>query len=178
MEKLFEVRDRRIKEKFDVDDKFLNGYARFLGIYSVGVYCSLARHVDKKQACFPSVNKIAEELGIGRNSVIESIKRLEFWNIIHKDRIGKKATNRYYLLDKKDWKPISEVLVKDYGEVCGINFRGLRDKLHVFATQTSIVRSTHSKVTQSKEGNKFPKKEFKKIEDLTGEELARISRGF
>lgn len=147
-EEEFEVRDLRDKERFVIDDKFLNGYAKYLEIYAVGVYCSLCRHANKQQKCWPSIEKIAEELGIGRNSAIEAIKRLEFWRIIIKQRIGKTITNRYILTKKTNWKVISEVCLKDYSEVCHINFKSLQDKLHKFATQTS-----NSKETQYK-GNK------------------------
>ncbi len=139
-EQQFEIRDLRQKDQYITDDKFLNGYARFLGIYAVGVYSSLCRHANKEQKSWPSIKTICEELSIGRNSVIAAIKRLEFWNIISKERVGKKATNRYWLINKKEWKSVSEVCLKDYSEVCHINFSGLRDKLQRFATQTSIVR--------------------------------------
>lgn len=141
----FEVRDLREKDKFVIDDKFLNGYAKFVGIYAVGIYSSLCRHANKKQKCWPSINKIAEELDIGKNSIIEGIKRLEFWQIIKKHRIGKMATNRYSLADKKRWLSISEVSLKDFSEVCQTNFRGLCDKLQRFARQTSNSKETQSK---------------------------------
>jgi len=151
-EKKFDVRDLRKKDKFVVDDQFLNGYAKFVGIYAVGVYSSLCRHANKKQKCWPSIEKIKQELDIGRNSIIQAIKRLSFWNIIKKIRVGKKLTNRYYLVDKSEWKSISEVCLREYSEVCEINFLSLRDKLHGFATQTSIVRKHNSKETQKKGG--------------------------
>jgi len=145
-----EVRDLRRKDNFRIDDQFLNGYAKFLGVYAVGVYVSLCRHADKKQKCFPSIKRIAEELDIGRNSVIESLKRLDFWNIVRKEREGKQLTNRYYLIDKNQWRAINEVSLKEYSEVCHINFTSLRDKLHEFMRQTSIVRIHNSKDIKKK----------------------------
>ena len=142
----FEIRDMRHKAKFELDDQFLNGYARFLEIYAVGVYNSLCRHAEKKQQiCWPSIEKISEELSIGRNSVIEAMKRLEFWQIIKKERIGKKLNNRYVLLDKSQWVSITKENLKCYSEVLSVNFTSLLRKLHEFTTGTSIVRSTHSK---------------------------------
>jgi len=146
----FEVRDHRDKGWYFTDDKFLNGYAKFVGIYAVGVYGSICRHANKNQKSWPSIQKICKELDIGKNSVIEAIKRLEFWNIVNKVRIGKQCTNRYILTKKTGWKKISEVYLKEYSEVCHINFKGLSDKLHEFATQTSIVRKHNSKETQKK----------------------------
>lgn len=154
-EQQFEVRDLREKSKFILDDKFLNGYARFVEIYAVGVYNSLCRHADKEQKCWPSIKKIAEELSIGRNSVIESLKRLQFWNIIFKERKGKKLTNRYYLLDKSQWKSLCEVCLKDFSEVYHMDFTSLQDKLHKFTTQTSIERKHKSKETKKKGQKRF-----------------------
>lgn len=149
-QKKFEVRDMREKDKFVVDDKFLNGYARFLGIYCVGVYNSLCRHANKEQKCWPSIKKVAEELDICRNKVIESTKYLEFWQIIRKQRVGKQATNRYLLLDKKQWKPLNETNLKEFSEVYHINFRGLRHKLQEFIASTSIVRKQKNKEIKKK----------------------------
>ncbi len=153
--KQFEVRDLRERNKFVVDDKFLNGYARFLGIYCVGVYNSFCRHANKEQKCWPSIKKVSQELNICRNKVIGSIKYLEFWQIIEKQRIGKMVTNRYFLLDKKQWKPLNEINLKEFSEVHHINFTSLRHKLQEFITSTSIVRKHNSKLTQKKGGLSF-----------------------
>jgi predicted transcriptional regulator len=153
--KQFEVRDLRERNKFVVDDKFLNGYARFLGIYCVGVYNSFCRHANKEQKCWPSIKKVSQELNICRNKVIGSIKYLEFWQIIEKQRIGKMVTNRYFLLDKKRWKPLNETNLKEFSEVHHINFTSLRHKLQEFITSTSIVRKHNSNETQKKGGLSF-----------------------
>jgi len=106
----FEVRDMRHKEKFQIDDIYLNGYAKKCGIYATGVYVSLCRHVDRNQKCFPSIRRIAEELNISEKQTGRAIKILENYNIIRKVRLGKKLTNRYYLLDRSEWtdSPISD----------------------------------------------------------------------
>ena len=138
----FEVRDLRNKGKFVVDDKFLNGYARFVEIYAVGVYSSLCRHANKQQKCWPSVKKMAEELGCGKDSVIQALKRLRFWEIIKSKRVGKQCTNRYYLLDKEGWKLIDEVSIKEYSEVYHIDFKTLSHRLQVSVTPTSNSKET------------------------------------
>ena len=145
------IRDLRSKAKFVVDDLYINGYARFVGPYATCVYNSLCRHANKIQKSWPSIQTIADQHGIGRNSVINGIKKLEFWKIIHKDRIGKKANNRYNLLDKSCWIDISEVSLKDFSEVYHINFTSLSDKLQGFTRRTSIVRKHISKETQRKD---------------------------
>lgn len=145
MEKI-EIRDLRKKEQFILDDAFLNGYAKFVGVYAVSVYCSLCRHANKEQTSWPSIELLSEELNIGRTSIIEAVKRLEFWGIVVKIRIGKMVNNRYVLPDKRIWKPISEVHVKDFSEVCRTDFTSLLSGLHQSATRTS-----NSKEPQSKE---------------------------
>jgi len=157
----FEIRDLRDKERFVVDDKFLNGYARFLGIYCVGVYNSLCRHANKVQKSWPSIKKIAQELDVGRNKIIESIKYLEFWKIVKKERLGLKLTNRYSLLSKRCWKSLDESNLKDFSKVYHINFGGLQDKLQEFTTQTSIVRKHNSKEIQKKGDSSFKKPFFR-----------------
>ena len=150
----FDIRDLRQKEQYITDDLFLNGYARFLGIYAVGVYGSLCRHANKEQKCWPSIRKIQEELNVSKNSVLRAIKVLEFWNIIGKQRIGKKANNRYNLYHKKHWKKISEVHIRDFSEVHHRDFTGSPQGLHRFTTGTSIVRS-QKKGVKSKEKDLF-----------------------
>jgi len=147
----FEVRDLREKEWFVVDDKFLNGYARFIGVYAVGVYSSLCRHANKKQKTWPSVKSIGQELSISRSKAIESIKCLEFWKIIKKIRVGKHCNNRYFLLKKSCWKPINEQTLKEFSEVCHINFSSLLNRLQKYTPKTSISKETQSKNIQRKE---------------------------
>lgn len=149
----FEIRDLREKSKFIIDDKFLNGYARFIGIYAVGVYSSLCRHANKEQKCWPSVDRISEELDISRPKIFESIKYLEFWQIIIKKRVGKTCNNRYYLIDKKYWKPISEVNLINFTEVNRIDIRGKRHLLHQLTTLTS--NSKETQVRKQKKGKEI-----------------------
>jgi len=104
----FKVRDLRIKEKFWLDDAYLNGYARHLKPIATAVYMSLCRHADKGQSCFPAEITIAEEHGIGERTVRSKIALLQNWNIIKIKRTrSQKGTwlhNTYFLLDKSQWK--------------------------------------------------------------------------
>lgn len=103
-EQKFEVRDLRTKEKFSIDDRFLNSYAKIIGVYGVAIYASLCRHVNKEQKCFPSQRIMAEKLSISQPTIIEYLKVLKYLKIIKKVRVGRMANNRYYLLDKKYWR--------------------------------------------------------------------------
>ena len=107
MEKI-KIRDLRHKEKFQIDDEYLNGQAKLCGIYATGVYVSLCRHSDKEQQCFPSIRLIAEELKISRDSVIKGLRQLEKHQVVltikqKKNKTGKFLNNTYFLVDKKYW---------------------------------------------------------------------------
>ncbi len=132
-----EIRDLRKKDQFIIDDEFLDVYAKFVGIQAVGVYSSLCRRAGKDQKCWPSIKRIQKDLGIGRNSVINSIKKLEFWKIIKKTQIGRACSNRYWLIHKKSWREIDEESIKEFSEVCKINFSSLQDKLQQSQRETS-----------------------------------------
>jgi len=132
----FEVRDRRHKEKFDIDDIYLNGYAKQCGIYATGVYISLCRHVNKDQECWPSIKKIAEELNISTTQVRRSINVLEKYKIIFKKRLGKKLTNRYILLDRSEWSDRTLMVSSQ--------------DTHPLPDRTLHSKETHSKETQEK----------------------------
>ncbi len=104
-----EIRDLRKKEKFVIDDEYLNGYARFCGINATGVYVSLCRHANKEQKCFPSKKLISEELKTSERTVYSALKTLALWNIIKIEGQGRKSdgsfrNNLYTLLDKSNWK--------------------------------------------------------------------------
>ena len=109
-EETIKIRDLRKKQFFMVDDEYLNGYARLCGIIATGVYIALCRHVNKTQRCWPSLNLIAEKLGINEKSVRRSIKILKEWNIIKTKRMRDDTTKKwkvtvYQLVDKSEWKP-------------------------------------------------------------------------
>lgn len=104
----FRVRDLRIKEKFFLDDAYVNGWAKYLKPFALAVYVSLCRHADKEQSAFPSQDTIAKEHGISRRTVIDKLQLLQQLNIIRFEKVrskkGKWLNNTYYLLDKSLWK--------------------------------------------------------------------------
>jgi len=104
-----EIRDSRDKEWFWLDNEYLNGYAKHLGVYCTSVYISLCRHANNKtQTCFPSMKLIAEENGMSTKTVERATKTLEEWNIISitrsKKEDGTQANNIYTLTSKSVWK--------------------------------------------------------------------------
>lgn len=101
------VIDKRKKEKFMIDDEYLNGMAKLCGINATGVYMALCRHSDQGQVCFPSNKLISEKLGISVRTVISAIKKLKERKVIeiYKSRTkkGNWLNNTYLLLDKSEW---------------------------------------------------------------------------
>ena len=110
MENSFVVRDMRNKEKFFIDDEYINGYAKYLDPNATAVYISLCRHADKEQNCFPAEDMIAKQHNICKRTVVSKIKTLKEHNLIVIARVrnknGKFSRNTYILIDKKYWKNI------------------------------------------------------------------------
>ena len=100
----FKVRDKRRKERFFIDDEYLNGAAKLVGIFGTGVYMALCRYANQEQSCFPSQERMAGQLNIGLASVKRGLKSLEDYNIISTKRIGKGRNNEYWLLDHTEWR--------------------------------------------------------------------------
>lgn len=108
--------DKRIKEKFMMDDVYLNGQARICGWQATLVYISLCRHSSINQESFPSIKLMCEELSISRNTVLKGIENLEKYNVIQvkktRSKGGQWLNNTYILIDKSYWIR-SQVPVKD-----------------------------------------------------------------
>lgn len=103
----FEVRDIRVKEKFFVDDRYLNGYAKILSDAAFRVYISLCRHADLQQEAFPSIDLLAEQHGKSRSTILRGIKELKKYSLIatsqKRSDNGLFLHNTYVLLDKSQW---------------------------------------------------------------------------
>ena len=140
------IRDLRRKEKFVIDDEYLNDYARICGIFATGVYVSLCRHADKEQKAFPSIKRMAAELAISESSVKRGLKKLDEHRIIVRERKGKMLTNRYYLLDKSEWSPIT--VDESDGSVRPVT--QFRQTHHTVPAEPSIERKHNIKETQKK----------------------------
>lgn len=100
----FKVRDKRRKERFYIDDEYLNGASKKVGIFGTGVYLALCRYANQEQTCFPSQERMAEQLAISLRSVQRGLQNLEKYRIIVSQRIGKNKNNEYWLLDHREWE--------------------------------------------------------------------------
>mgnify|MGYP001233087261 FL=1 len=174
------VRDLRVKEKFVVDDLYLNGYAKRCGIFATGVYNVICRHADREQTAFPGIDLIAKKLNISRPSVIKGITNLQDYNIIKvikkKDKKGRQKVNLYILLDKSVWKPL-RVKEIDSENCCPSKPENKTESM----SEQNRVNEIDCKVTQYKEthvrereGKKPPSCPYQSIVDIYHEVLPEL----
>jgi hypothetical protein len=120
--------DKRIKEKFMMDDAYLNGQAKICGWQATLVYNSLCRHVNIDQESFPSIGLMSEELGVSRDTVMKGIENLAKFNVIkikrNRTKNGKWLNNTYTLMDKLGWIK-SQVAVADLDSPSGCGRLGI-----------------------------------------------------
>jgi len=159
------IRDIRSKEKFQVDDMYLNGYAKILKPATTAVYLSLCRHADSNQKSFPSIKLIGEQHSISISTVQRSLKKLVAYNIIDKERTksstGKWLNNTYYLLDKSVWK-------KAIGHARPL------DKPQVISDKTTG-HFRYTKDTHKKDTHTLSIARSNSLKNIKEEELIRIS---
>ena len=151
--------DKRKKEKFMMDDEYLNGQARLCGWQGTIVYNSLCRHADINQESFPSIKLMAEQHRVGSPTIIKGIKNLEKRKIIQvkktRTKNGQWLNNTYILLDKSEWD-YSQVLVEDTASHVTVD-----DMDHVTVDTPPCNRGLHDHVTVGytkethKQGNTF-----------------------
>lgn len=177
-DKVFKVRDLRVKEKFCVDDAYVNGWSRHLDPSALAVYVSLCRHADKEQSAFPAEKTIAEEHGICEKTVRNKIALLKEWNIIRVERIrrndGKWLRNTYFLLDKSEWiKPEVKITA---GSATGKKFQNHRQQL---PTKDSHLKVTHIKREINKEKSLVSiKGKYSTLESLGETEFTDITQRY
>lgn len=104
-----EIRDRRNKAMYRVDDTYLNGWAKRCGVFGTAVYNSLCRHSDLNQRSFPSIALMAVQHNISERTVMRAIGVLEKHNIIRvlrrkHEKTKRQLPNVYVLTDKRYWK--------------------------------------------------------------------------
>lgn len=111
------VVDKRNKEKFFVDDYFLDTFSRIIGSTGTILYLWLCRHADKEGECYPSQETLAEKLAVDVRTIRRNLEALVNHHLISIVRFGKTKTNRYYLLDKSQWVKEPEVT----GQKCPVD---------------------------------------------------------
>ena len=165
MGKPFKVRDFRNKQFFITDDEFLNGFARILGPIASMVYISLCRHADKDQTAFPSQELIAQELNVGRRTVVDKVALLQKHKLIdivrERTEDGTWLRNTYILLDKIHW-------LKDPSATTAHGDPSANDDINQ-------VQPLHTKETHTKDTHTLSIAKYSKIENLTQSDLEEIA---
>jgi hypothetical protein len=174
--KKIQIRDLRKQGWYFTDNDFIDkGYSRILGANAFAVYNGLCRHADNKtQKTYVGIKLLAEELGISRMTVMDSIRALEIFSIVKRIRVGKMCNNRYYLIVE-----VMSIILTSLtsGEVHSMYFTGLSKRLHRYIEWTSNSKETHSKETHSKETRTQKTKSDKvraKIQENKDEKESRI----
>ena len=66
-----------------IDNSIIDDCAAQIGIYGLGIYVAIKRHLNQKTGdCFPSYKTIARKLGIDRGTVIRYVKKLKALNLL------------------------------------------------------------------------------------------------
>lgn len=172
MDRPIKVRDFRNKQFFMIDDAYLNGYARHLGVSASMVYICLCRHADKEQVAFPSQESIANKLGIKKRTVLEKIKLLRKWGLVEvkqtRNKNGIWINNTYILLDKSEWKRIPSV-EKQHTELPSV------EKLRSPSAVLQHNKDTHIKETHI---STVKHKKYSSLKDISETDFIEISEKY
>ena len=63
------------------------------------LYSLLCQHAGKNGQCYPKQETLAEELGCSKRTIARYIKELKKWELIKSTRLGKRCSNRYFMLE-------------------------------------------------------------------------------
>ena len=87
-----EVRDIRQRGWSWFDNAVIDHFGPLVGAYAIAVYMALVRHSDSDtQTCYPSLEALAKELKISRNTVKRAIAMLCGCGLIRKTLQGLKG---------------------------------------------------------------------------------------
>lgn len=100
------VRNRRKESRFYIDNEFLNGYAKKVGLAGQSVYMALCRH-EREGKAFPGVRHLSAELNVSIGFISKGIKNLANYGIIKTSK-GRQGKYTYYLIDHSKWQTISK----------------------------------------------------------------------
>jgi hypothetical protein len=98
-----EIRDRRDKHWFWIDDAVIDAHATALGSFGLALYMVLARHADRHGQCYPSLRRLQELMGdASRNTIKKYLALLVSRGLIawtpRLDEDGNPSSHLYTLL--------------------------------------------------------------------------------
>src|SRR5262245_34816793 len=89
-----------------IEYKIMTVYGKRLGAYGIAVYNMLVMFSGSKSEAWPSIDSLAEMIGVSRPTIIKAIDKLVELGIITKEnRFDDKGqtTNLYTLIDSREW---------------------------------------------------------------------------
>lgn len=106
------VYDREVYNFFIINNKFIAEYGKILKPKGIAIYNALKMHANKDGYCFPEQERIAELIGVHRNSIKSGVKKLESLNIIEviveRKHNGSFRNHAYFLNDPSVWKSVDK----------------------------------------------------------------------
>jgi replication initiation and membrane attachment protein DnaB len=109
-----EIRDRRDKHWFWIDDAVVDTYHKVLGPFGLALYAVLARHANQHGQCYPSMRRLQMLMGdASRNTIKKYLALLVQCGLIHyttrTDEDGDATSHLYTLLPMPTTTPLSPV---------------------------------------------------------------------
>jgi hypothetical protein len=105
-----------------IDNSIIDDLAAKIGIYGLGIYVAIKRHLNQKTGdCFPSYKTIAKKLHIDRGTVIRYVKKLKAFNLIDPQLRFKEdgsPTSNQYNFDKGSGSQQPPEVVQDNHPGC------------------------------------------------------------
>jgi hypothetical protein len=124
-----EVRDKRYGSWSWFNDEILDHYASEIGPNGIAVYMLFARRANKQQVCFPSLDHIAQTLGVSRHTVIDAINKLEAVGLIARKKRFSASTVYVLLRPKVSSRSAKSALLTDCPEVQNLHSRSAKSAL-------------------------------------------------
>ena len=102
-----------------IDNAIIDDLAAKIGIYGLGIYLAIKRHLNQKTGdCFPSYKTIAKKSGIDRSTVIRYVKKLRELNLISPEwrfkEDGSHTSNQYNFHKGGSIEPLPVVSQSNY----------------------------------------------------------------
>ena len=105
-----------------IDNSIIDDLASQIGIYGLGIYVAIKRHLNQKTGeCFPSYKTIAKKLRIDRGTVIRYVKKLKAFNLLDPQLRFKEdgsPTSNQYNFDKGGCSKQPPVVAQDNQPSC------------------------------------------------------------
>jgi hypothetical protein len=94
------VRDRRQKHQFSIHNRVVDEWLPIIGQTGYALYSLYVRMANRDdERCWPGYTLISEHLGIGRSSISDHNRLLEWCGLVHVEHGDPNRPNEYYILD-------------------------------------------------------------------------------